>query len=373
MDALRAGAALLVLFGHVRHLVLVHYATIEAPSLIERAFYAVTTLGHSAVIIFFALSGYLVGGQALSAMLAKRWSWRRYLLRRMTRLWIVVLPALALTWVFDSLSVKLDPEGLRTFLADPFIRDDFDHSLRTLLANVFFLQDVVAPTYGTNGPLWSLSNEFWYYLILPVAFSLVLIRQGWALRLLSIAVLGTATLLLPFPLVVLGVIWLAGALTYLLATNPRLQGFFRHGLVRLAALALVVGGFVFDHRMGLTPDIALGFAVAAALPVIAHLPSGGTLYRAVATRLASFSYTLYVVHFPYVAFVAAVLTEPTRWRFGFEGVGIFAAVVAGALLLALVMWWLFERHTDAVFRYLSSLTLARRKPVAGVAGGSTPT
>lgn len=69
-----------------------------------KLFYAITGMGHSAVLIFFALSGYLVGGTMLSRMLAGQFSALDYWSRRMVRLWIVVLPALALTGSLDGIA-----------------------------------------------------------------------------------------------------------------------------------------------------------------------------------------------------------------------------------------------------------------------------
>ena len=38
----------------------------------------------------------------------------------------------------------------------------------TLLGNVFFLQTLTTPVWGSNGPLWSLAYEFWYYVCFPL-------------------------------------------------------------------------------------------------------------------------------------------------------------------------------------------------------------
>jgi peptidoglycan/LPS O-acetylase OafA/YrhL len=37
--------------------------------------------------------------------------------------------------------------------------------VKEFLGNLFFLQDILVKTFGTNPPLWSLTNEFWYYII----------------------------------------------------------------------------------------------------------------------------------------------------------------------------------------------------------------
>src|SRR5262249_47939700 len=65
LDCARFGAAVLVLFGHSRGLLFESIANVEAPSALTRAAYLVTGLQHEAVVIFFVISGFLVGGAAL--------------------------------------------------------------------------------------------------------------------------------------------------------------------------------------------------------------------------------------------------------------------------------------------------------------------
>lgn len=99
---IRGGAALLVLIGHVRAFQFRNYVELGAhSSVLTKAFYFLAGFGHQAVIVFFALSGFLVGGQALDGVLRGAFGWRRYLARRLTRLWVVIIPALALTLLFD--------------------------------------------------------------------------------------------------------------------------------------------------------------------------------------------------------------------------------------------------------------------------------
>jgi peptidoglycan/LPS O-acetylase OafA/YrhL len=79
------------------------------------------------------------------------------------------------------------------------------------LGNVFFLQEITVSTLGSNGPLWSLTNEAWYYLAFPFLIALFLgggglIRKGlFGLLFVSIQIF------LPFEIRSLGVVWLMGA------------------------------------------------------------------------------------------------------------------------------------------------------------------
>ena len=46
----------------------------------------------------------------------------------------------------------------------------------TFWGNLVFLQTILVPTYGTNALLWSLANEFWYYMLFPL---LAVLIHGW--------------------------------------------------------------------------------------------------------------------------------------------------------------------------------------------------
>ncbi|MBL8550293.1 MAG: acyltransferase [Hyphomonadaceae bacterium] len=368
LDAVRAIAALLVLAANVRITVLVDFSELPVQGLVEAAFYAVTSLGHVAVLTFFALSGYLVGGRALTVLRRGQWSWSSYLLRRLTRLWIVVLPALGLTWCLDLLSARLNSEGVSMFL-EHFGLPQYDHSSATLIGNIFFLQTILTPTFGSDAPLWSLANEFWYYLIFPLALVPFFDRRRWRLNAaVSAASLALAAAILPLKLILLGLIWLAGVAASMLAQTERLHAFLRHPGVRVVGLALIPASIAYARLPGeLGQEFVLGLAMSAALPVLAHLPSFGAAYKASAARLAGISYTLYLVHFPVILFIVTVWITPHQWAFGPTGLAVFASVFAAALAAAWGVWWLFERHTDAVYAALSGRAASSRNgPLPGV-------
>ena len=68
LDFIRWSAAMLVVVAHARHLLFVDYYLLvyKDPtflhSISNKLFYFITGLGHEAVVLFFVLSGYLVGG-----------------------------------------------------------------------------------------------------------------------------------------------------------------------------------------------------------------------------------------------------------------------------------------------------------------------
>jgi peptidoglycan/LPS O-acetylase OafA/YrhL len=91
-DLLRGLAAFFVLFEHWRNLFFVDYPHITAYRLPFAVFYALASAGHQSVIVFFVLSGYFIGGTVFRSVERNQWAWSSYLLRRLVRLWTVLIP-----------------------------------------------------------------------------------------------------------------------------------------------------------------------------------------------------------------------------------------------------------------------------------------
>jgi len=348
LDLVRGIAALAVAFGHARAFFFVDYPEVSAPGAITKVFYFVTGLGHQAVVVFFVLSGYFVGGAVANSVASRRWSWRQYGLNRMSRLWVVLVPALILTLLWDRVGISsgggIGYDGRFTNLihsGTPAIAND---SFVTFFKNLFFLQTIAGPVYGSNGPLWSLANEFWYYLLFPLAY-LAIAKTPLFERLGYVLLLGIGLVLLPLGLVLSGLIWLMGFFAFkvkklALGSLMRNPLFFGLSLAAfLVSLCLV--------RRGVLPggDYWLGLTFASTLPFMSSNEKGGW-YKVVSERLSNVSYTLYLVHFPLLAFGFYVfrlphLSQPTPEN------GMTYAVVCGVVLgYATLIWWFFERRTD---------------------------
>src|SRR5208282_4394039 len=103
-DLIRGLAALGVVYCHARVLLIQSVSNGIRP--IDRVLYLLSGYGHSAVMVFFVLSGYLVGGSVVRATTSGRWSWGDYLLARGVRLYLVLVPALLLTALWDRIGLE---------------------------------------------------------------------------------------------------------------------------------------------------------------------------------------------------------------------------------------------------------------------------
>lgn len=355
---LRGLAAMLVLGGHLRAYLFVGYGSLNEANIVTTLFYAATGLGHQAVIVFFALSGFLVGGHVLETMGTANWSWGRYFTRRLTRLWIVIIPALALTALLDRIGLSLtggagyDGALYEIYVSGPSATDGIDLSWQTFIGNVAFLQTISLPVYGTNSPIWSLANEFWYYVTIPLTLGIFLVRQHALQRIFSIVLLMSLVAWLPAPLLMGGIVWFAGAL----AARSRTNILFRDNFVRAAVIVAVAATLYLTkrHDADAWTDILFGIAVALALPALAQLPTFGRHYRLAARGAAEISYTLYLTHFPFLTLIAFTSLAPPRFHPGFMGALTYLGLFMAALVWAAIVWWCFERHTNRVYGALTA-------------------
>jgi len=131
-------AALLVLICHARHIVMVDFKDVQDKDLLAKGFYFVTSLGHEAVVLFFIVSGLLVGALTLD-------KWRTYsapgmadyFVHRLSRIYIVLIPALlvgsALDYIgsthFDAAQLYTNPAQYHTILLNDVIKDHLDTRL----------------------------------------------------------------------------------------------------------------------------------------------------------------------------------------------------------------------------------------------------
>jgi peptidoglycan/LPS O-acetylase OafA/YrhL len=72
------------------------------------------------------------------------------------------------------------------------------------------------------------------------------------------------------------------------------------------------------------------------------------------------SYSLYLFHFPFLAFCWFVFIAPNQLQPTIFSYGLFFALLAATLIFCFIMWWLFERHTGHVRELLKNVLRADR-------------
>ena len=365
LDALRGLAAFAVLLVHWRSVFYVDYAHVPRPGFLLFTAYTLTDLGHQAVMVFFVLSGYLVGGSVLRAVKTAKWSWREYLIARLSRLYIVLAPALVLGAAFDWTGVHLP--GLEAIYGAPGKAGTLNLSvsssltLRAFLGNFAFLQSVrgsgtgghVVATFGSNIPLWSLSNEFWYYIAFPIAvLALSRSRTGLVRSVYAVALVLWCWFVGP-SVVTYGIPWFIGAAIHSLPRFPSQRPWARRTAI-IVALAMMAA-CIMTVKGGPTwaKDMLFAECAAAFVWVVTSRTTGVApeWYARLAHGAARNSYTLYLVHLPFLIFLKAVLHVPLfdpTLKSLVPTLGLLAVILG----YTRVAYLLFEKHTDALRQWL---------------------
>lgn len=117
--------------------------------------------GPEAVIVFFVLSGFVI---KYTYERSKDKSFGYYFIRRFIRLYIPLILVFIMAYL------------IRCYEAGGWANPE----LKILLGNLFMLQDVISqkpnvvvPSYLGNGVLWSLSYEWWFYMLFFVLVTYV--------------------------------------------------------------------------------------------------------------------------------------------------------------------------------------------------------
>lgn len=363
----RAFAAIEVAAAHLRAYFYPGTRTIVDPALWYQGFAFVTGFAHQAVLLFFVISGWLVGGSLLD-------KWRQpdalanYAVDRATRLWTVLLPVFGLTLILGMVSGQVDMTAV-----------DFTsighYAGLTLLGNIVGLQTIVVPTFGDNFPLWSLANETWYYILFPL---LVVLARTPRLtpRIGSLLMLAVLVKLLPPILLLYFVLWLLGALFSRVQINCGKAG-------RAVFIMLALGASVYVRLTtsvddlsvsSFGPDLLISVLFLVTLCSMRNVapPTGARFLRvtAVGRHLAEFSFTLYVLHVPLIYLLKHLsVTGAGLHQLSPHSpahLALYFAMLGILVLAAWLFYLLFESHTGQVRRW------AKRKLLGRAAGATVP-
>ncbi len=345
LDAVRAGAALLVLGGHAVQMGLYTGPYPFGP-----------TMQHNAVIVFFVLSGLVIahsvqkGGYTLG----------EYAIARAARIVPVSLFAIGLAAV---IYLAVTARGLVPALA-PSPYDEF--SLAALVMPALFLSEStggVGPVW--NPPYWSLTYEVWFYAIFAAGFFL----RGPS-RILWIALLCWVAgwkILLMLPIWLLG----AGLARYGGAWQPDAT---RSVPLALAATVCLVAGAQFAnpaaylmHQLHAPFGVRLGFSeffvtdfvmgLGIAMLFVASKPWAERFHGALVLAkppiawFAGFSFSLYILHWPMLSALSAL------------GIGAgdsplaFAALLGGIIGVCALAAQFTEYRSGDIRRWMASRVL----------------
>jgi peptidoglycan/LPS O-acetylase OafA/YrhL len=305
---------------------------------------------------FFTLSGFVimhVHGRHMKTVL----DYIEYLLKRLARIYPVHLATLGLAIVWGI-----------------FANHKLGFEASAILPNVFLLH-AWDTTQGLSFdyPSWSLSAEFFVYLLFPI-FLFATLRLGmWMALLLPVVMAAVNTWFFHahglglwtyanwnFGCLRAAPSFIAGMAAYRLATvrfaNLRVPAWVAHGLM-IATVPMMWFGVADEAVLAI-------FVVAVFLLARAEPPKPGLLSRPVPRALANCSYSFYMLHAFVGVFLVSVVPRVfhlnSDWQFGMAAVAIAATTA-----VSILSYRFFESPAR---RYLGSLPL----PGITVSGARRP-
>jgi peptidoglycan/LPS O-acetylase OafA/YrhL len=372
ISLLRGVAAFEVAAAHLRAAMFPGLRTVADPTLWYQGLAFFTGFAHQAVLLFFVISGWLVGGSLLNKA-GQPDAISNYAIDRVTRLWTVLIPTFLLTLLFSFGTGETVARGVDLSPANEF-------SAAAFAGNLIGLQGGVAvPEFGGNFPLWSLANETWYYVMFPLLVVLftsrrVAARAGCAAALVALAAA------LPYDIVLYFSIWLLGVAFSRIRIEAGL-------LARCGWLLLLAAVSVYYRLTGINDDLGPKAFVQDLICSLMFLVFLSSLqFKAAPTSkwqrplartgkfFAEFSFTLYVMHVPLIDLMQYWSTT----RFGLRQLSpvepAHLAVYFGMLVMLVVASYvayrMFESQTYRIRRLVKDRVAGRNAPLA--AGRTAP-
>lgn len=357
ISLLRGLAALQVVAAHLRAGVFPGYAQVPNPTLAFKGLAFATGFAHLAVVVFFVLSGWLVGGSLLNKMSDER-AISNYAIDRVTRLWIVLAPVLAVSLLLGVATGTLDA-------GRPDLGSTGEFALGTYVGNLLGLQNILVEPFGGNFPLWSLSNETWYYVMFPLVILMLRAGSTFVTRALSLVGLLAISMLVSVDLLVYFAVWLLGTVF----SRVRIDA---SAAARWILFAVFIGSGVYFRLRGYLDDLTVAsfkqdllFALAFVLwlssmqfepkrftPVFRPLNRIGQFF-------ANFSFTLYVLHVPFILALSGLLGQvASSGKLAPDNFGhylVYLAMYGGVVLAAYLLYLPFEANTQRLRRRIKAL------------------
>lgn len=302
--------------------------------------YLFLRIGHEAVLIFFVMSGFLVGGKASERTIAGTFNVKDYSIDRAVRIMLPLIGALLLLIIVNFII-------------------GIENNYFELLGNLFSLQGILVESAGS--PLWSLSYEVWFYILFG-ALCYFFIKKN----VISLIVLIISFIVFTKLNYIYLILWLIGVVTYhytpkkISKSRALVYGFltiaFLLGMQLTSTSRAIDLSFItpFLNRDIMHILFALSFSLLL-VQIIHIIPQKTILVKInnLGFKLALFSYTLYLTHFIIIGLLKYI-GFPKSQSINSTSILLYFSQVLICLISAYLIYLLFEKHTDIVKKWIKS-------------------
>ncbi len=350
LDLFRGLASLIVVTTHCRTMLFVEYGLLppEDKTTQNLIFFSVTRVAHEAVLLFFVLSGFLVGGKVIQRLRAGTFDLKSYTLDRTVRIMLPLLSAFIIILISNTVTGQ-------------------QFSVIDYLGNLLSLQGILVP--WVSGPLWSLAYEVWFYVLMG-AVAWLLTTSKETNKYAAFAIVFVNLVIFSYYLKPeLLFVWVLGAVSCFYAKKNNVLLFASVCLFTVSMVAFQLWGKASrtleksDLNIEIVAELCLALSMCVIVQqVIYRVPKNKLtiLINKMGTKLADFSYTLYLTHLP-IVYLLIHFGFPKSKTIDAVSISYYIAAIVIVIICAYLIYLVFEKRTKYVKDVLRSKMSSRKR------------
>ena len=345
LDTMRFVAAFMVLLSHARNTFFPPFGDlpVEQQNIFSMAFTMFCRMGHEAVIVFFVLSGFLVGGRGFERIKDGSMNVGSYAIDRFAR----ITPPLLTAILFYYITSLVIP-------GTPF-------SWATAIGNLFSMQGICCKSLVS--PFWSLSYEVWFYIILGALAVLLMAKKDCKIILgLIVFVAATSVFVLGLKMHYL-LIWMMGAVAYLSRPKKKNKWVLFLSLIGLFTSILYFQlskdtrslEYAVEGSNKELIEIVMSLMVCLLIQQVILIEPSSCFSKWIEKKvggLAKFSYTLYLSHRIVFLWIIAFVWAKDSCLFTISDIIKFIIIVIATLFACWLLYLISEKYSPTIKKYM---------------------
>ncbi len=287
LDVFRILAAIFVMVGH-------GFSFFQISILKdEKSFPYIQNIG---VVVFFLVSGFLTAFSLSRKNESHNYSFKEFILNKINRIYREYLPGLVLIAIIDAISIIFNKDKYAYYNA---------FNLKEFIGNAFMLQNMgpngilgkYITCFGSGRPLWTLSVEWWFYMLFGVLYLYIANKEKVSflkLVMFAIIVCMSSGYLVSGGEHSLGFVFALGVLAYYCYRLIRRE--IAYIILPISIALYIAYGIVYKEAYTVYSYIILWFIICSALRVF----GGGqdtTKRNVILAFISKSTFMLYLIHY----------------------------------------------------------------------------
>lgn len=323
LDFIRTFACLLVVFSHLQE----NLVSIVGGEHANLGYIALH--GHVAVIIFFVLSGFIVGYITDNKCLSVNYDFKSYLIDRLSRIYSVLIAAVIFTLVLDLIGSCIFQEYSNYDLFPQ------QHKFLRFFINLFGMQGIFGYRiqFGSNPSLWSIGYEIIFYVLFGLFYFRFERKKNHYI--ISITILLTIIYLYKIDIFIYGIIWVYGFLIYKISKKIKYSCNF------LILILILYGA---NHYINIENIFKFSDSIRDLISafifgiIILISPMYGKILEK-PSLISKLSFSLYATHYPVLFFMSCFFVYNNMKTNKI----LIALMLLGCILIGLIFYLTIER------------------------------